>query len=1193
LRALDVCTIIAKNYLAHARVLARSFAEHHPNGRVWTLIIDDFDRYVDPAEEPFEVLAPADIGCEPFTQMAIRYSVLELSTAVKPWLLRHLMERTGRPVTYLDPDIKIYGSLKHLDELARHHGLALTPHNNEPIPADGRRPSQVDIMISGVYNLGYVSLAPRPEVDGLLDWWADRLTRDCRVDPVWGYFVDQRWFDLAPGFVSDLAIVREPEYNVAYWNVHGRRVEHRGGRYLVNGRPLAFFHFSGFETRHPLVLSRYQDRIDVVGDPGLEQILSEYAFEVNAQGHSVSREWPYSYSAMGDGTQLDHTIRALYDEFAAEDVNGTVSSPFTLAGVRAFEDWLRTPPPDGPPGIDRVLLQIYHDRADLQRAFPNLHRADGQRLLSWAEEHGRRETPLLARLHTAPPDAAGPPRTTFCERTDASAGVKPPSEPLPVDRWGVNVVGHFRSELGVGEAARQIVNALDAKQVPLLPILGQTVPFSRQGHSFATAEPEEAPFPVNLICVNGDRLPEFASQVGEEFFAGRYSIGLWFWDVDRLPDRWRDSLSLLEEVWAPTAHAATALKAIATVPVSRIRIPVQPPEFERRRRSDLGLPDDQFLFLLSFDYLSSFHRKNPLAVVDAFQRAFAPGDGARLVLKCLNSERDLHSHAELRTAVDAHPEIQLIDRYISPADQNGLIELCDCYVSLHRAEAFGMVMAQAMWFGKPTIATGYSGNLDFMTAANSLLVNHQLIPVGEGADPYPAAAVWADPDIDHAAALMRHVYNDRDACQKLGAVAAKDIRRTHSPGAVGESVYRRLESIHGVGRARHGAVRGSRRSPALAELPLQIRQGPAALPRPRRGRAREFLRTAALRGMRPFRVYQQMIDEKVVVALEELSLEAIGARRDDAAKRARLMAELRRYEQLPSLVEVHGERIDEINRMLKLQADRSLYLAIAELQRRHGAIVAEPGERPMALALEGFELRAFSQNGEDGVLAEILRRTGAPTRFFVEFGVESGREGNCVFLADIAGWGGLFMEAADEDFQRLEHKYATIGRVRTVQARVTPETIAALLAHSEVPAEPDVLSIDVDGQDFWIWEALDGYAPRVVVIEYNSGLDPRRRLVQANEPDGTWDGTEFFGASLGALRSLGERKGYRLVHTELSGANAFFVREDLARDGFPPVDEVAITSAPNYFQSGYRHPAARTDGRYLDLDTGELTSGDW
>ena len=288
--ALEVCTIIAKNYVAHARVLAKSLAEHNPDSRLWTLVIDDFSRYLEPAEEPFEVLTPADIGCEPFTRMALRYTVLELSTAVKPWLLRHLLARTGAPITYLDPDIKIYGSLAWLEQLAADHGVVVIPHNSEPIPPDGLKPSQVDIMIAGVYNLGYVSLASRPEVDQLLDWWSDRLRRDCRVDPIWGYFVDQRWFDLVPGFVPDLAIVRDPQYNVAYWNLHARKLERDGVGYKVDGRPLAFFHFSGFDADHPLVLSRYQNRVDVLADPVLEQLLAEYAAEVNGEGHAREPE---------------------------------------------------------------------------------------------------------------------------------------------------------------------------------------------------------------------------------------------------------------------------------------------------------------------------------------------------------------------------------------------------------------------------------------------------------------------------------------------------------------------------------------------------------------------------------------------------------------------------------------------------------------------------------------------------------------------------------------------------------------------------------------------------------------------------------------------------------------------------------------------------------------------------------------
>jgi glycosyltransferase involved in cell wall biosynthesis len=888
--ALHVCTIIAKNYIAHARVLARSLARHHPGDRLWTLIIDDFSRYVDPADVPFEVLTPADIGCDEFTHMALRYSVLELSTAVKPWLLRHLMQRTGGPVTYLDPDIEIHGSLQRLDELAAEHKVVLIPHNSRPIPPDGRKPSQVDIMIAGVYNLGYVSVAPSPGVDHLLDWWAERLVRDCRVDPQWGYFVDQRWFDLAPGFLTDFAIVRDPEYNVAYWNLHDRRLEHDGTRYLVEGRPLAFFHFSGFDAAHPLVLSRYQNRIDVAAHPALERILGEYSRSVLAEGHAASRSWPYTYTSLGDGTRLDETLRRMYDDFAEEYAGAP--SPFTLAGAKQFESWLKEQAPGAPPGINRVLHRVYRDRPDLRSAFPDLAGTDRSKLLAWVQEYGAREAPQLATLMTSTNGsshgAQQPPPST---RADEAAGEEP--RLLSEDPLGVNVVGYFRSEVGTGEAARQIVAALDTKGIPVLPIHGQTVPVSRQGHTYATAAPEDAAYRVNLICMNADMLSEFAQQAGARFFAGRYSVGLWFWEISRFPERWRGSFSLLEEVWAPTAHVAAALEPVATVPVHTIRVPIQPPQVSSRSRADLSLPEGQFMFLFSFDYLSVFRRKNPLATIEAFRRAFAPGDGAKLVLKCINQDRDAESHAALRAAAAAHPDVEVIDRYLDPADNNSLTALCDCYVSLHRAEGLGLVMAEAMLLGKPVIATGYSGNLDFMTQSNSLLVEHRLVPIGPGAEPYPADADWAEPDVEHAATLMREVFDDRDRAAVLGAKAAEDVRRTHSPAAAGEIMYRRLESIRGSGRPRPTAPAPRERPPALAALPLRIRQGPsvAAIGPPRR--LRVLIKKLLLRLMRPFTQYQQSVNNQLLASIEELNSAIDDLRAEAAAERAQLLAALR------------------------------------------------------------------------------------------------------------------------------------------------------------------------------------------------------------------------------------------------------------------------------------------------------------
>ena len=514
---MDACTIIAKNYVAQARVLARSFAEHHANGRFWTLVVDDFADYIDPAREPFEILTPADIGCEPFADMAIRYNVLELCTAVKPWLLRHLMREVSGPITYLDPDIQVFGQLEELEELARAHGLVLIPHNSEPIPADGRRPNQIDIMVAGVYNLGYVSVAPNEEIDALLDWWSDRLRRDCRVDPLYGYFVDQRWFDLAPGFLSDVAIVRDPQYNVAYWNLHSRALARDGEFYTVNDRSLAFFHFSGFDPADPSILSRHQNRIEVAEDSALATILSEYSAAAQREGYTTVREWPYTFDALPDGTRLDPEVRNLYIE--AEGRGELSASPFSSDGAEALLEWLGEPAPGARPGVHRLLAHLYGTRADLQDAFPDLAGPDLGRLLSWSCNDGREEVPTLALLPL--PEGAD-------QRLPDTA--EPRSE-----IWGVNVVGYFRSEHGVGEAARQVLSALDAAGVPALPVHSATLPLSRQGHMFTQLDHRDAQFPMNLICMNADMLPDFANRAGARFFAERYSIGMWFWEVVAVP----------------------------------------------------------------------------------------------------------------------------------------------------------------------------------------------------------------------------------------------------------------------------------------------------------------------------------------------------------------------------------------------------------------------------------------------------------------------------------------------------------------------------------------------------------------------------------------------------------------------------------------------------------------------------------
>ena len=223
----------------------------------------------------------------------------------------------------------------------------------------------------------------------------------------------------------------------------------------------------------------------------------------------------------------------------------------------------------------------------------------------------------------------------------------------------------------------------------------------------------------------------------------------------------------------------------------------------------------------------------------------------------------------------------------------------------------------------------------------------------------------------------------------------------------------------------------------------------------------------------------------------------------------------------------------------------------------------------------------FSQNGEDGVIAEIVRRAGAPGRYFVEIGAGDGIVNNCAALADLAGWRGLFIEGSDVSMDTLRRKYGPSSRVRPLQAMVTPDTVDELLAAQGVPDEPDVLTIDVDGSDYWIWRALKHHRPRVLAVEYNASLPAGLRLVQPSDK-GPWDGTNYYGASIDAFVALGAEKGYRLVHCELTGNNAFFVRDDIPGD-YPDPADVARRSA-NFWLDGLQHPADQHARAYLDLD---------
>jgi glycosyltransferase involved in cell wall biosynthesis len=411
--------------------------------------------------------------------------------------------------------------------------------------------------------------------------------------------------------------------------------------------------------------------------------------------------------------------------------------------------------------------------------------------------------------------------------------VRPPTAARAALPFGVNVAGNFGSEKGTGEAVRSMVRSLRAADIPCA-LNNCTDAYSVNPDRDITQFSDDNPYGINLIHLNADCVPEFVEHRGEAYLRGRYNVGYWAWELSDFPQEWESSFRHLDEVWVPSNFVLDAVSRAAPVPV--VRIPHAVSEHLAVRpwqRSHFGLPPDKFLFLFLFDFMSITERKNPFGLINAFKKAFRKQDDAVLVLKCSHSSPALLKAVGAPTDVvrevkeaAAGANIHLMDGVLSREETNTLLFLSDCYVSLHRSEGFGLPLAEAMSLEKPVIATAYSGNMDFMTPANSFLVKYTLAELERDCGPYRKGCVWAEPDVDHAAELMRFVYENRTRAQEVGRKAREDVLLGLHPRVVGAQIKSRLLKLAGSGKvpAPDGARGGGAEHPAPREDAVMRKQ---------------------------------------------------------------------------------------------------------------------------------------------------------------------------------------------------------------------------------------------------------------------------------------------------------------------------------------------------------------------------------
>jgi hypothetical protein len=369
--------------------------------------------------EPFDVLVPddLDLGILELHRMAMAYDVTELATALKPWLLQHLLDLGAETVTYLDPDIEVFASLEHVADLATEHGVVLTPHLLTPLPRDGLQLDEAQIMGAGAYNLGFIAVGrtSRP----FLQWWRERLARDAINDPSQSLFTDQRWIDLLPSLFSH-HLLRDPGCNVAYWNVHARPIARTPQGWTAAGEPLRFFHFSGYRPHTPWLLSRHapdRPRVRLSEHPELRALCDSYGEALRRHGaHDLSGD-DYGWARLTDGREVTAWERRCYRSALIEGDRGTSPyppDPFDSLGPAAYLQWLHAPA-----RCDSRLTRFVHaawvSRPDLQAAFPDPFGRSEDAALAWLQSEGYAQLgvpadrrPAAARRLALPPRPASP-----------------------------------------------------------------------------------------------------------------------------------------------------------------------------------------------------------------------------------------------------------------------------------------------------------------------------------------------------------------------------------------------------------------------------------------------------------------------------------------------------------------------------------------------------------------------------------------------------------------------------------------------------------------------------------------------------------------------------------------------------------------------------------------------------------------
>ena len=486
-----------------------------------------------------------------------------------------------------------------------------------------------------------------------------------------------------------------------------------------------------------------------------------------------------------------------------------------------FFQSLLTPQPTSAAQLTRVQKLVRVARPDVQEAFPLP--SGVQAFKEWFYTHGLEEhdywdflTPTEKRQVLARPE---PWATRLLPLTQRALPHTLSRVPIKRRSYGVNLIGYAFGRLGIGEDLRMAGKALLKAKVPMTMLdfpPGDNVDTSET--SMARYVSKVGDFAFNIFCLTAEETGRFYAERGRSQFVGRYNIGYWPWELGAWPKEWELMLDLVDEVWVSTQHTFDSLQPVCNKPLKLMPMavelgPVKKFKVPQEARNIFKLNTRATLFCFAFDLNSYIERKNPMACVQAFLMAFPKADYTAkqvgLVVKVQKPRSDHAAWLELKRIARSDRRIYIIEQTLERPALLALYRACNCYLSLHRAEGFGRGMAEALQLGLHVICTGYSGNVDFCQAPHADLVQYRLKRVKAGQYPRASGQVWAEPNIGHAAQLMRQFYENTET-----VVEPLDTS-VFAPAVVGERYQKRLNEIWAKRSAAQRRSKNSVNAPKL------------------------------------------------------------------------------------------------------------------------------------------------------------------------------------------------------------------------------------------------------------------------------------------------------------------------------------------------------------------------------------------